>query len=405
MRYLLYTETFPHRRPQAERQTGIGRYCADLAHGLASLGHEVLVLTNDQIGTEAPSAREPYRVEVLGAPPQTRRERWRRRRQADDRVRALAPDYVLVGDPLANSVMAGLNRRPPRPLCPILHGTELATWRRMSRAGLRSPRQALASLKLRRYLRSAHALVCNSRYTAALLRELLPGASRVCIVYPCVSEPVIQRSAHPSSREALRQRLGAGAGAEILLVTVARISDRKNQLAVVDAMGRLTRDGAPFHYAIVGNTDAGEHDAYLRRVLASIEAQGLSARVTLLGGASDEEKVAYLDACDIFIMLSRTVGDSVEGFGISAIEASCRAKPVVVSDQGGMPETVLDGRTGVVVPPDDVGRLAEVLRRLGRDETMRREMGEAGRRFVLENFTPGIVARRLHENLTRTEWA
>jgi glycosyltransferase involved in cell wall biosynthesis len=99
-------------------------------------------------------------------------------------------------------------------------------------------------------------------------------------------------------------------------------------------------------------------------------------------------------------MLSRTVGDSVEGFGISAIEASGRGKPVVVSDQGGMPETVLPGCTGVVVPVGDTGRLAGALAELARDSNLRRRMGEDGRRFVLSTFIPQITAGRLHAQLT-----
>jgi phosphatidylinositol alpha-1,6-mannosyltransferase len=116
--------------------------------------------------------------------------------------------------------------------------------------------------------------------------------------------------------------------------------------------------------------------------------------------ASDEEKISYLDACDIFVMVSRTVGDSVEGFGISVIEASCRGKPVVVSDQGGMPEAVLDWTTGRVVR-DEVSDLAGVLAELGRRPELRARYGEAGRQFAQGNFTPAKSAGRLDEYLRR----
>jgi phosphatidylinositol alpha-1,6-mannosyltransferase len=127
----------------------------------------------------------------------------------------------------------------------------------------------------------------------------------------------------------------------------------------------------------------------------------LQNSVTIVDHATDEEKVRYIDACDVFVMLSRTVGDSVEGFGISVIEASCRGKPVIVSDQGGMPETVIDGTTGRVVP-DNVTALAQALIELAENPTLRTEWGEAGRRFARENFTPASSAAQLHNCLGST---
>jgi glycosyltransferase involved in cell wall biosynthesis len=402
MRYVLYTETFPHRQPEADRQTGIGRYCADLASGLVELGHDVVVLTNDEIGPGDSALCEPYRVEVLGASPQTRFDRWKRRQQVRARIAALTPDFLLVGDPLGHSVVAGWTGKSFPRVCPIFHGTELAVWGRMLRRGARSPRAAWRTYALRRYLRSAHTSICNSRFTLRLLHEFLPDSSRECVVYPCVSEMMVMRPVVPGARPELLRRLGPADGSATVLLTVARISDRKNQLGVIEALDRLTRSGAgSFHYAIVGNTDASEHRSYRQRLEERIETGGLSGRVTFIEGATEEDKIAYLDACDIFIMLSRTVGDSVEGFGISAIEASCRGRPVVVSDQGGMPETVLDGCTGFVVSPDHPARLTEILASLAKNRDQGHQMGEAGRRFVLENFTPRITASRLHEHLTR----
>jgi glycosyltransferase involved in cell wall biosynthesis len=123
--------------------------------------------------------------------------------------------------------------------------------------------------------------------------------------------------------------------------------------------------------------------------------------VSFVANATDEEKVDYFDACDVFAMLSRTVGTSVEGFGISAIEASCRGKPVLVSDQGGMPETIVPGRTGLSVPPDDTKAIADALARWGADPELRARVGEAGCRHTRAEFTPVATARHLQQHLTR----
>jgi glycosyltransferase involved in cell wall biosynthesis len=389
MRYLLYTETFPSRRPDSPRQTGIGRYCADLAAGLAGLGHEVAVVTNDELDGAA-DAHVPYAVRTLGPRPRGIRHRWERRRRVLAIARELAPNYLLVGDTVAHRVL-GPGGAPRWPYCPFLYGTELVGWHE---GGM------LGRWRARRYLRSARAPVCISRYTHGLLRELLPGADRACLVHPCVTDLFLSRPPQTAFASELRCRVTGEGPTPLVVVTVARISERKNQLGVLRALEQLRRTtGVPFHYFIVGNVDAGVHRGYFEEVRAFIAAHDLTDSVTIVGNTTDERKIDYIDAADVVVMLSRRVGASVEGFGITAIVGSCRGRPVVVSDHGGMPETIVEGVTGFAVPPDDPARAAEALHLLARDPQRRREMGDAGRRFAHERFTPAAAAARLHTQL------
>jgi glycosyltransferase involved in cell wall biosynthesis len=387
MRYLIYTETFPSRTPNATRQTGIGRYCADLAAGLVSLGHEVVVLTNDAVG--AGPAAEPYAVRLLGRAPRTPLEMLRRGGEVSRAVRVAAPDYVLVGDPVAHRVI-GMRPRGALdvPVCPVLYGSELVAWRAWQRS--RSLRTLLRRWWLSRYLSGAYTHICISRFTQRLLREVAPGLGEGCLVYPSVSELFLRRP--------LRQQ--PAAGAPLTLLTIARISERKNQLGVLQALAHLRRNGGPaWRYLILGNVDAESHRPYLAEMERFIAANGLTGAVTIIGNSTDEEKIDYIDACDASIMLSQSAGGSIEGFGIAVIEAACRAKPVVVSDQGGMPETIIEGVTGFAVPPADTARVAQVLAQLASDPGLRTTMGAAGRRFTLENFTPAATAAGLHTQL------
>lgn len=400
MRYLIYTETLPSRRAGAARQTGIGRYCADLAAGLTTVGHEVTVLTNDEIGAAAAGPPEPYRVEMLGPRPDGRRALARRARDVRRRVRALVPDYVLVGDPTAHATLLPDPDRLAAPRCPILYGTELAAWARRGDGDL-SPRALLRRWRVRRYLRGAGAIpICISRFSAERLGQLTADVRDECIVHPCVSDVFLTRPVDRAFGDDLRRRLAGADPPPLILTTVGRISERKNQLAVLEAIDRLRgTDGPAWHYVVVGNADAPEHEDYLGRLRAFACERDLSALVTFVHHATDEQKVDYLDACDASTMLSQSVGASVEGFGISAIEASARGKPVVVSDQGGMPETIVEGVTGLAVPPTDIGRVVAALTTLASDATRRRAMGEQGRRRTLEHFTPVATARRLHAQL------
>jgi glycosyltransferase involved in cell wall biosynthesis len=85
-----------------------------------------------------------------------------------------------------------------------------------------------------------------------------------------------------------------------------------------------------------------------------------------------------------------------EGFGMVALEAMERARPVLAAEIGGLGELVVDGRTGLLVPPGEAEPLARALVELARDPQRRRELGEAGRRRALEHFAE-------HRNVERTE--
>jgi len=75
-----------------------------------------------------------------------------------------------------------------------------------------------------------------------------------------------------------------------------------------------------------------------------------------------------------------------EGFGMVALEAMERARPVIAAEIGGLGELVEEGVTGLLVPPGEAEPLAEAIVRLGSDLALARELGEAGRRRALEQF-------------------
>jgi starch synthase len=89
-----------------------------------------------------------------------------------------------------------------------------------------------------------------------------------------------------------------------------------------------------------------------------------------------------------------------EGFGMVALEAMERARPVIASAVGGLPEIVEDGKTGIVVEPGDAEALAEAVVALAGDLGRAAEMGRAGRERALAEFTPERSAERI-ESLYR----
>jgi glycosyltransferase involved in cell wall biosynthesis len=103
----------------------------------------------------------------------------------------------------------------------------------------------------------------------------------------------------------------------------------------------------------------------------------------------------YLPAFAVVAMPSR-----FEGFPLAAVEAMLASRPLVATRVESLPEAVEDGRTGLLIPPDDVDSLAGALKDLLGDPTRRREMGERAREIALRRFTDKAMTRS-YEDLYR----
>jgi glycosyltransferase involved in cell wall biosynthesis len=124
---------------------------------------------------------------------------------------------------------------------------------------------------------------------------------------------------------------------------------------------------------------AGEGE--LRETLErQIKEHRLEKHVFLVGFRPDVLSVHK--AFDIFVMSSVT-----EGLGTSLLDAMACAKPIVATSVGGMPEVVVDRKTGLLVPPRDPEAMAEAIVRLLTDEPLGRAMGAAGDARVREHFS------------------
>jgi glycosyltransferase involved in cell wall biosynthesis len=123
----------------------------------------------------------------------------------------------------------------------------------------------------------------------------------------------------------------------------------------------------------------GEMTPQLQELIASL---GLDEQVKLVGFVENQWIYHFISEHNIMVMPSRR-----ESFGVAALEASACGRPVIASNIGGIPEVVLNNLTGVLVPPEDPSALAEAIIRLAQDKTSQQQMGEAGQRYVLANYT------------------
>jgi glycosyltransferase involved in cell wall biosynthesis len=173
-------------------------------------------------------------------------------------------------------------------------------------------------------------------------------------------------------REAVRAEEGLAPDAPCLLV-LASLVRRKGIDVLIDAFAGLDVEEPQPVLWIAG---AGpERAALVRRVRDA----ALGDRVRFLGPRRDTADL--LGACDVFVLPSRH-----EGLGVAALEAMACGRPVVASRVGGLGETVVDERTGLLVAPEDPAALRGALTRLLRDGELREQLGAAGPARVREGF-------------------
>ncbi|MHB8294032.1 MAG: glycosyltransferase [Acidimicrobiales bacterium] len=217
---------------------------------------------------------------------------------------------------------------------------------------------------------SAHVAV--SHHLAAQVERLwrLP-AGRVRVIYP---DPGAA-SGRPGDRNP-----GAGPSglqrAGPTIAAVGRLSREKGFDLAVQAVANVP--GA--RLVIIGE---GPERAHLEGLVASL---GLQDRVALPGWR--ERPFESACAFDVAVVPSR-----LESFGLTAVEAMLAGLPVVATRAGGLPEVIVDGRTGVLVDPEDVEQLASAVAGLLSDPRRRVEMAAAARADVEHRFTPGSMAR------------
>lgn len=171
-----------------------------------------------------------------------------------------------------------------------------------------------------------------------------------------------------------RAELGAGED-QPLIVIVGRITDWKGHRYLIESLGFA--ENRHFRLAIIGSGSAsviGE----LETLIAELD---LSGRVTMTGSRRDIP--AVMAAADIAVSASIRP----EAFGRVAIEAQVMGTPVIATNHGGSLETVIDGKTGYLVPPANPKAFAAAIDTALADPEGLKEMGRVARAHVLENFT------------------
>jgi glycosyltransferase involved in cell wall biosynthesis len=232
-------------------------------------------------------------------------------------------------------------------------------------------------------------VIANSNYTAGLILKLYPQArERLRVIHRGTDLGVFSSAAvAPERVEALRRAWGVGPHERIVLLA-ARLTGWKGQRVLVEAARMLVEKGQTGVVFILAGDPQGR-GGYVKELDALIAARNLKGVVRRVGHCADMP-AAFLAASVVTVPSTEP-----EAFGRVAVEAQAMGTPVVVSDLGAVPETVLvpprvspSERTGWCVPPGDAAALADGIgMALGMGASALEALNARARRHVEAHFS------------------
>jgi phosphatidylinositol alpha-1,6-mannosyltransferase len=340
---------------------GIEILMTGLADELAASGRDVEVFADRIHRDGARELLRAYPIRRFGLPRPVRR--WLKRRALAARAATGVAGVFADTWKSVAAIPPGLG-----PIAVFAHGNEIPQ-------DVDSPKAA----RVRSALSRARVIIANSQFTAEATRRVLGvGGPEIVVVNPPLSSREV---AQPPALAAIRARI---AGRGPVLTTLSRLEPRKGVDMVIGALPKLRERFPGIVYLVAGG---GEDLPRLRGLAAE---RGVASQVEFLGPLPDEQaKAALFECSDVFAMPARRVGASVEGFGIVYAEAAWRGVPSLAGAEGGAPDAVLDGRTGLVCRGDDPDSVLDGLTKLLADEPLRARLGAAARRRAHEELTWG----------------
>ena len=196
-------------------------------------------------------------------------------------------------------------------------------------------------------LTKADHVIANSKFTKEFAIKL--GIKNVTVINPGCNYPI------PINDEAKEFAKKIYGNASPKLITISRLDGRKSHHNVIMTVKNLLPKYPSLKYVSIGDGDEGNNLLKLRKTL------GLEKSVEFIFKSTEQEKLALLEQSNIFVMPSVIYKKSVEGFGITYIEAASYGKPSIGGIYGGEGDAIKSGQTGYLCNGNDLNAIYDTL--------------------------------------------
>jgi phosphatidyl-myo-inositol dimannoside synthase len=344
---------------------GIATFTEEIARAAAGLGHEVEVWAQSaQQIAEKPWPFQIHRLSVKGTHGIACQAGLARQLIAQRRRLRYATVYLPEPGPmLAMMFLQYFKAFRPRRLVLTFHGSEI----------LRFYNNPILRKHTRRLIHNASRISTLTHYTQKLLCERFPEAAEKTFLTPgALRADFAVIGSNPPSEPKKR----------LIVLTVGRLHPRKGQLITLQALQSLDpRFRSQIEYWIVGSGSRKTH--YEKSLRTAAANAGFPVR--FLGNLPDDELAQVYDRADLFALTSIDYRHSVEGFGLVYLEAAAHGLPIVAHAVGGVAEAVVNGVTGLLIPPRHPAQLAAAFEKLISDSVLRKKLGAAGHDWARRN--------------------
>lgn len=249
---------------------------------------------------------------------------------------------------------------------PYIHGLDF----------LESQKSVLKYKLLTYCLKNATKIICNSNYTRNVLMEAGIKGNNIKVIHPGIPEK------NPSIRINKEEVIDKyKLKDKQVLITVGRLVKRKGHDKVIESLKVVVQEFPNLKYIICGK---GPEEETLRNL---VKKNNLEAFVIFTGDIERSELEVLYSISDLFIMLNREIleeGD-VEGYGIVFLEAGIHKLPVIGGNNGGVPDAIIDGKTGYLINSTNIKEIVNTISSFFYDKDLTNQMGENGYKWVTEN--------------------
>ena len=229
-------------------------------------------------------------------------------------------------------------------------------------------------------LSKAKYIIANSEFTKKLATEKGCKNSSIHVINPGINEP---QTIGSETDQRAKDIFG---NTDVKIITVSRFDKRKGIDFSLLALKNIQAIYPNFKYVIIGNGDEEEN---LKKTTKTLN---LENNVTFLKNITLELKNALLKNSNIFLMPSRIEGTSVEGFGISYIEAASYGIPSIAGKDGGTPDAVKHNKTGLLINGYDHSEIYDALKNLIQNKKYL-ELGKNAKEFSKQFYWKEVIKK------------